>query len=157
LARYALQKANVPMTNLVAIVDPSVEYAFATQSNILNLSFNPRWEGVISQGMSTGMKFLYNVEGFDVYVSQNLKYIGAETIAASPNGTAVTTGVANLLFSATPDVLPIMFSMKQPPKVESERNKDLLRDEYVTSCRWGSKLYRPENMVVVISDTDQVL
>ncbi len=37
LARYALQKANVPMVNLVAIVDPSVEYALSTQTNLMNL------------------------------------------------------------------------------------------------------------------------
>ena len=35
-ALYALQKANVPLTNLVAIVDPSVEYALNTLSNLVN-------------------------------------------------------------------------------------------------------------------------
>jgi hypothetical protein len=42
------------------------------------------------------------------------------------------------------------------PTVYSEFKKDLLRDEYLTVCRWGTKLYRPENLVVVLSDTDQV-
>ena len=152
LARFALQKANVPLTNLIAIVDPSVEYKISTMSNILNLNMNPRWEGVISSGLTTGMKFLYNIFGFDVYVSQNLKSIGAETI----NGVSTTVGVANLFFSAAPGLMPIMFAMKQSPKVDSEWNKDMQRDEYVTTCRWGSKLYYPENMVVVITDTDQV-
>jgi hypothetical protein len=151
-AKYALQKANVPMTNLVAIVDPSVEYTLSTLTNLVNVSNNPRWEGVVRDGISTGMKFIYNVYGFDVYVSQNLKSGIAETV----DGVSTTTGVANLFFSAASDALPIVGSIRQPPKVESDYNKDLQRDEYVTTCRYGFKLYRPENMVVVLTDTDQV-
>jgi hypothetical protein len=151
-ARYALQKANVPMVNLVAIVDPSVEYTLSTLTNLVNVSNNPRWEGIVSSGISTGMKFISNVYGFDVYVSQNLRTGVNETIGGRTSG----AGVANLFFSAAPDVLPFVGSIRQAPKVDSEYNKDLQREEYVTTCRYGFKLYRPENMVVVISDTDQV-
>jgi hypothetical protein len=151
-ARYALQLANVPMTNLVAIVDPSVEYTLSTLTNLVNVSNNPRWEGIVSSGISTGMKFISNVYGFDVYVSQNLKTGVNETIS----GRTSAAGVANLFFSAAPDVLPFVGSVRQAPKVDSEFNKDLQREEYVTTCRYGFKLYRPENMVVVITDTDQV-
>lgn len=151
-ARYALQLANVPMTNLVAIVDPSVEYTLSTLANLVNVSNNPRWEGIVSSGISTGMKFISNVYGFDVYVSQNLKTGVNETIS----GRTSAAGVANLFFSAAPDVLPFVGSVRQAPKVDSEYNKDLQREEYVTTCRYGFKLYRPENMVVVITDTDQV-
>ena len=151
-ARYALQKANVPMTNLVAIVDPSVEYTLSTLTNLVNVSNNPRWEGIVSSGISTGMKFIYNIYGFDVYVSQNLKTSVNETIGGVTSG----AGVANLFFSAAPDVLPFVGSIRQAPKVDSEYNKDMQREEYVTTCRYGFKLYRPENMVVVITDTDQV-
>lgn len=152
LANYALQKANVPMTNLVAIVDPSVVYELGTQANQINLLMNPMWDGIIKTGYLTGSKFVYNVYGFDVYVSQNLKQGMAETIS----GKSVTTGVANLFFSAAPEALPIVGAIRQPPRVESGRNKDLQRDEYVTTCRYDFKLYRPENMIVVLSDTDQV-
>lgn len=152
-AKYALQKANVPMTNLVAIIDPSAEYQLGTITNLVNLSYNPKWEGVVREGMSTGMKFLFNVYGFDVYVSQNLPNGKTETI----NGRTVSTnGVANYFFSAAPDVLPFVGNVRQPPKVDSEYNKDLQREEYVTTCRYGYKLYRPENMVTVLSDASQV-
>ena len=152
-ARYALQKANVPLTNLVAIIDPSAEYNLSTMTNLVNVSNNPRWEGVVRDGMSTGMQFRFNIYGFDVYVSQMLKVIGAETI----NSVAATAGVANMFFSAAPDALPFVGSVRQPPKVDSEYNKDHQRDEYVTTARYGLKMFRPENMVVVISDTDQVV
>jgi hypothetical protein len=99
-AKYALQKANVPMTNLVAIVDPSVEYAINAISNISNLSDNPRWEGIITSGMASGMRFVKNIYGFDVYVSQFLKVNAASEQIGSPTAAA---GVNNLFFSADTD------------------------------------------------------
>jgi len=151
-ARYSLQKANVPMTNLVAIVDPSVEYTLSTLTNLTNVSNNPQWEGIVRDSMSTGMKFRMNVFGFDVYVSQNLKSGISETI----NSVTAASGVANLFFSAAPDVLPWVGAIRQPPKVQSDFNKDRQRDEYVTTMRYGLKTFRPEAFVTIITDTDQV-
>ena len=151
-ASYALRKAEVPMNNLVAIVDPSVAFALETSTNLVNVSNNPRWEGIIRDGMTTGMQFRMNVYGWDVYISNNLKSIGAETI----DGKTTATGVANLFFSADQAALPFVGAVRQTPVVESEYNKDYQREEYVMTTRYGLKLYRPENMVVVITDTDQV-
>lgn len=152
-ARYALQRANVPMVNLVAIVDPSVEYAISTQSNIVNLlSPVPTWSRIVNEGSLTGMQFKYSIFGFDVYVSNYLKNSITETV----NAKSVTTGVANLFFSAAPDVLPFVGSIRQAPRVESDYNKDFQREEFVTTARWGFDLFRPENLCVVLTDTDQV-
>lgn len=152
-ANYALNKANVPVQGRVAIVDPSVEYALETMTNLVNVSNNPRWEGIVADGIGDGMRFSRSVYGFDVYVSQNLKQLAAsETIS----GVTAAAGVCNLFFSTAQDVLPFVGVIRQAPKVDSEFNKDLQREEYVTTCRYGYKLFRPENMVVVISDTDQV-
>lgn len=153
-ARYALRKAFVPMTNLVAIVDPSVEYTLSTLTTLTNVSNNPRWEGIVRDGMSTsGMRFSMNVYGFDVYVSDYLKQ---NTTSETIDSVTAAAGVANLFFSASSDALPIVGAIRQAPKVDSEFNKDLQREEYVTTARYGFKLYRPENMVVVLTDTDQV-
>lgn len=152
--RYGMQKANVPMTNLIAIIDPSAEYNLSTMTNLVNLSNNKSWEGIVREGASTGMEFRFNIFGFDVYTSQNLKALaGSETIGS----TTSTVGVCNLFFSADSSALPIIGAVRQSPKVDSEFNKDLQREEYVTTCRYDFKLYRPENMFVVISDTDQVV
>ena len=152
-ALYALQKANVPATNLVAIVDPSVEFQFNTMTNLVNMSNNPRWEGIVSTGISSGMRFVKNIYGFDVYTSQNLKVNAA---SEAIDGVTAAAGVNNLFFSATSGVMPFVGGLKQPPRVDSEYNKDLQREEYVTTCRYGFKLFRPENLVVVVTDTDQV-
>lgn len=153
LARYALEKANVPMTNLVAIVDPSVEYALATQANLVSLANNPQWEGIVRDGVMTGTKFRFNIYGWDIYVSQNLK---VNTSSETINSVTAAAGVNNLFFSAASDVLPFVGNIRQAPKVDSDYNKDFQREEYVTTCRYGFKLYRPENLVVIVTDTDQV-
>jgi hypothetical protein len=154
-ALYSLKMANVPPVNLVAMVDPSVEFTMNTLTNLANVSNNPRWEGVVSSGIATGMTFLKNIYGFDVYTSQNLKKIsGTEAITDSESAarTAGSGAACNLFFSAAPDVLPFVGSVRQPPTVESEYKKDLQREEYVTVCRYGFKLFRPENLVVILSD-----
>ena len=153
-ALFALQKANVPMTNLVAIVDPSVEYALNTMTNLVNVSNNPRWEGVIGSGLSSGMRFIKNIYGFDVYTSQFLHTNASTENIGSP--TTAAGAVNNLFFSAAGDAKPIVGAIRQAPNVDSEYNKDLQREEYVTTSRYAFKLYRPENMVVVITDVDQV-
>jgi len=153
-AQYALQKANMPQSNLVALVDPSVAMTINRLTNIVNVSNNPSWEGIINTGMNpTGLRFVKNVYGFDVYTSNFLKSGMSETI----DGNAVTNGVANLFFSAAPGPsMPLIGAIRQPLKIESKYNMDLQREEFVTTLRYGSKLYRPENMVVVLSDKTQV-
>lgn len=153
-ALFALQKSNVPMTNLVAIVDPSVEYALNTMTNLVNVSNNPRWEGVIASGLSSGMRFIKNIYGFDVYTSQFLHKNTATENIGTP--TTAVGAANNLFFSAAPDAKPIVGAIRQSPKVDSEYNKDLQREEYVTTARYAFKLYRPENMVVVVTDVDAV-
>jgi|TARA_R100001530_G_scaffold61341_1_gene44291 hypothetical protein len=150
-ARYALKKANVPDTDLVAIVDPSVEYTLNTLSNLTNVSNNPMWEGIVSSGIATGMRFVKNVYGFDVYVSNNLA-----TANETVDSVTTAAGKANMFFSAASDVVPFVGAWRQMPKVDSEYNKDRQREEYVVTARYGAKLYRPENLVCILSDTDQV-
>ena len=152
-AGYALDMANVTQANRVAIVHPSVGYALETMTNLVNMSNNPRWEGIITTGISTGMYFVKNVFGFDVYVSQNLKTITSETINSVASG---ANAIANIFFSAAPDYLPFVGSIRQPPKVDSKYNMDLQREEYATTMRYGVKLFRAEGLVTVISATDQV-
>lgn len=152
LAKFALQKAQVPLTNLVAIVDPSVEITLKSQANLLALDSNPKWEGIVRDDMSTGTKFSFSVFGWDVYVSSWLQKNVNETI----DGKTTSSGVANIFFSATSEALPFIGAVRQSPKVDSEYNKDFQREEYVTTSRWGMDLYRPESLVTVITDDDQV-
>lgn len=151
LAKLALKKANVPMSNLIAIVDPSVGYTLETLTNLVNVSNNPQWEGIVSSGITTGMRFVKNVYGFDVYESNYLPDCEDATVdgtTAPPAANAV-----NVFFSAESSVVPFVGAWRQMPEVDAEYNKDLQREEYVTTARYGLALYRPENIVTVTSNT----
>jgi hypothetical protein len=151
-ALYGLKKANVPSSNLIAIVDPSIEYALNTITNITNISNNPRWEGIIETGIGSGMRFIKNIFGFDFYVSNYLPEAN-ETI----DSLTTASGKANIFLSAAgAELMPFMGAMRQMPKVDAQYNMNKQREEYVTTARYGLKVYRPENLVCVLADTDQV-
>jgi hypothetical protein len=152
LATYALELTNLSGRNKVAIVDPSVEYTLKTLTNLVSLDQNPKWEGVMRDDLVTGSKFSFNILGWDVYTSLNLKKSVNETI----NGKTTAAGVANLFFIADGDATPFIGLVRQAPIVDSEWNKDWQREEYVTTARYGFGLYRPESLVTIITDTDQV-
>ncbi|MCE2972064.1 MAG: hypothetical protein LW852_01335 [Sediminibacterium sp.] len=154
-ALFSLKKANVPQNNLIAIVDPSTEYVLNTLTNLVNVSNNPRWEGIISDGIGQGMRFVKNIYGFDVYTSNYLPLCGQGQSGASETISSVASGanaVCNLFFSAASDVRPWVGAWRQMPKVESEYNKDFQREEHVTTARYGLKIFRPENLVTVLSN-----
>jgi len=155
-ARYVLKKANVPDQNMVAVVDPSVEFTINTLSNVANVSNNPRFEGLVRDGIATGMRFVANVYGFDVYCSNYLADVDDSALKERDDSTtkdfSSTNGKANLFFSAAPTVNPFIGAWRQMPEVDYDYNKDFQRHEFVTTARYGVKLYRPENMVVVATD-----
>jgi hypothetical protein len=155
-ANLSLNKANVSANNRVAIVDPSVAYTIETLTNLSNVSNNPMFEGIVSSGIATGMRFVRNVYGFDVYTSQRLATIGTESVKiGDQSGSAISCAnfKANLFFSADSTVTPFIGAWRQMPEVDTEYNKDFQRTEFVTTARYGVKLYRPENLVTVLSNT----
>lgn len=155
-AKLALDNANVPMSNMIAIVPPEVEYQINTLTPIVSLSDNPRWEGIIETSMNpTGMKFIKNIYGFDVYTSH---YLPSMTDSALDDraGTDVNLGAAGvnakaaLFFSAaSPDLLPFKYAWRQEPELDSKYEQDFQEYRYVTTARYGTGLWRPENLVTV--------
>jgi hypothetical protein len=149
-AKYALDKANAGGTR-VAIIDPSQEYVFNTLVGAQAFTNNPAFGGIVNGGFVnevTGMRFIRNIFGFDVYVS---------TFLATPTDTSIdsvsvpASPVTNIFMSVGGDLTPFVGAYRQMPRVEYERNKDLRRDEYVMNARFGLKLYRPECLVSVIT------
>lgn len=148
-ANLSLNLANVSANNRVAIVDPSVAYTIETATQLVGINNNPMFEGIVSTGIATGMRFVRNVYGFDVYTSQRLATISSETLE-----TVNCAGFkANLFFSADASVVPFIGAWRQMPEVDTEYNKDFQRTEFVTTARYGVKLYRPENLVTVLSNS----
>lgn len=149
-AKYALDKANATGAR-IAIIDPSQEFEFNKQ--VANQAFinNPQFGGMVNGGFvnqTTGMRFVRNIFGFDIYCSNYLSTttesaIGGVNVPASP--------VVNVFMSVGGDETPFVGAYRQMPRVEYERNKDLRRDEYVMNARFGLKLYRPECLVSIVS------
>jgi hypothetical protein len=154
-AKFALDKANTTQMR-VAVVDPSQEYHLNSITNLMNVSNNPKFEGIVTEGFvnsTTGMRFSKHIFGFDVYVSNYLPVPTDTAINADVRGSvsAPASPIANIFMSLGADETPFKGAWRQMVNVEFERNKDLRRDEYVANGRYGLKLYRPESIVTVIS------
>lgn len=149
-AKFALDKANASAAR-VAIIDPSQEYVLNTLTGLSDVTYNPKFEGIVNSGFvnqATGLRFSKSVYGFDVYVSNYLPTptdttINSVSVPASP--------VTNIFCSLGGDETPFKGVWRQMPRVEHERNKDKRRDEYVMNARYGLKLYRPECLVSILS------
>ena len=158
-ARFALQKANVPMSGLVAVVGPEQEHIINTMTNIVNVSNNPMWEGIITTGMGdmTGTRFLRNIYGFDVYVSNRLATTATdEATLTTFNDTAVadTSGYqANMFFSMASDMSkPFIGAVGRPLRMKSWRDEDIETEYHYATESFGYGLYRDEALVVVLTN-----
>jgi hypothetical protein len=154
-AKFALDKAQAHGAR-IAIIDPSQEYVMNSLAGAQGFSDNPKFEGIINSGFVntvTGMRFIRNIFGFDVYVSTFLATPTDTAINADSRGSVNTpaSAVTNIFATIGGDLTPFVGAYRQMPRVEYERNKDLRRDEYVMNARFGLKLYRPECLVSVIS------
>jgi hypothetical protein len=159
-ARYSFQKAKVPLTGMVCVADPAFEFNTNITSNLSDISFNPRWEGIIESGIgdSTGMRFIRNVYGFDVFVSDYLDVAEtAEAALVDYNDTAVTHSVgdvANLFFPVSDqDALPFIGAWRRTPRVVSWRDDDVETEFHMLSARFGLNLWRPESLITMFSST----
>jgi len=135
-AKYILKKSHVPDRSLIAIVPPEAEFILSTLTTLTDVSNNPKWEGIIETGIGSGMRFIRNIHGFDVYTSN---YLNSRDAGFDQS----------LFFSADPSAQPFIGAWRQQVRVESDRNINKQRDEYVTTTRYGLDLYRPEALVSV--------
>lgn len=157
---YTLKKANMPQSQIVGIVDPSVEFYINTLTNLTNVSNNPSFEGLITTGIGgSSYRFVRNIFGIDIYTSNFLPLCGVDQTGTSETIGGVASGanaVCNIFFSAAPDVKPFVGAWRQMPHVDGEYNKDRQREEFVTTARYDTKIFRPENFVTVLSDPSAV-
>ena len=125
--------------NRIAIVPAWQEYEIPTNPDFMeSLNFNPKWEGIVASGAVSGMKFVFNIAGFDVYTS-NYTPVVTETIqsrAISTDVAAVNAGVA-MLFSNEPGRRPWRLAWRMMPKMESDWDMDTREEKYVTVARYG--------------------
>src|SRR6266550_1887800 len=108
--------------------------------------------GIIDPSVAYTLQTQTNLVNF-ISPNQRWHSVVSETV----NSVAVTNGVANYFFSAAPgDTMPWVGAFRQMPTVYSEFNKDLQQEEYLTITEYGFKLYRPENLVTILTSTSVV-
>jgi methenyltetrahydromethanopterin cyclohydrolase len=90
--KLAFDKANVPTAGRIAIVDPIVEATLNSITNLVNVSNNPMFEGIVTEGFAKDHKFVKNIFGFDIWTSNRLAVKTAtEALNASSYGLANDT------------------------------------------------------------------
>lgn len=158
-AKFSFDKANIPAEGRIAIVDPVVEASLNSLSNLVSVSNNPHFEGIVQGGFARANRFVKNIYGFDVYTSNLLpKKTATEALNASSYGLANTTAqigdVANLFMCVADDnVKPLMHAMRRPVKTETWRVQALERDMYKTTSRFGLGAQRVDSLITIITDS----
>lgn len=153
-AKLAFDKANVPDEGRIAIVDPITEATLNNLTNLVNVSNNPQFDGMVTKGFARNRKFVKNIFGFDIYVSNRLPRIASESITSvsAPGAASITGGVNNVFLSIAGDTTkPFMGAMRRMPRVEGDRNVSERRDEFHTTARWGFAMQRAETLISVIT------
>ena len=149
--KLAFDKANAPMAGRIAIVDPVVA---ATMDRLVSIGrdVTPFGQRILENGFDRDHTFLMNLYGWNIITSNRLA-----KGSFGDGTTTVANGVANVFMCVADDnTKPIMAAWRRMPKVEGERNKDLRRDEFVTSARWGMGTQRVDTLGIVITSAVNV-
>ena len=151
--KLAFDKAQVPYGGRICIVDPVVAAPLTKGfQGTYNVDSNPVLQDILEGGFSRDHEFVMNIFGWNVITSNRL-----------PKGsfgdgtTTVADGVANLFLCVADDQCKaLMVAWRQMPRTESERNKDLQRDEFVTTARMGFGAQRVDTLGVLITSASNV-
>lgn len=152
--KLAFDKANVPEAGRIGLVDPICEASLNSIANLLNVSNNPMFEGMVTTGFAKDRKFLRNIFGIDVWTSNRLPRITSESITSvsAPGAASITNGVNNIFMCIADDQCkPFMGAVRRMPRVEGKRNVGKRRDEYHVTSRWGFAPQRGETLISVIT------
>ncbi|ADX87698.1 hypothetical protein [Vibrio phage JSF23] len=148
--KLAADKANVPLGGRILIVDPIVEATLNTKFQITAsaIDSNPFFMDVFKGGFARDHKFITNLYGWNIITSNRLPRIVSEQVG----GVTITNGVACIgMCVADDNCKPVMYAERQAPRVESERNKDLARDEFVARRRYGLGIQRKDTLFALLA------
>ena len=155
--KLAFDKANTPAGGRIAIVDSVVEATLNSLQNLVNVSNNPMFEGIVTEGFARDHKFVKNIFGFDVYTSNFLPTLtAAEAINASAYGltseTAAIGDKANVFMCVADDSCkPVMHAWRRAPQTEGWRDNEERADKYQVTSRFGFGAQRVDTLGVILT------
>ena len=146
--KLAFGKAKAPNMGRVAIVDPVVAATFETLTNIVNVSNNPQFQGIVNTGFDQEHRFVRNIFGWDVYESNLLDQpvsIGDGTTTIASSG-----GVANVFMCIADDnCRPMMRAWRKMPSVEGWRDHENREDKFQDTARFGFGAQRVDTLGIL--------
>lgn len=157
--KLAFDKANVPAGGRVALVDPIVEASINSLTNLVNVSNNPMFDGIVNEGFAREHKFVKNIFGFDVYTSNHLPIKTAtEALNASTYGLANTTAaigdISNIFMSVADDsTKPVMHAWRRQPQTEGWRDPEGRGDKFQVTSRFGFGAQRVDTLGVILTSS----
>jgi len=151
--KLSFDKANVPEAGRILIVDAKVENKLnKLATGAVLVADSPRFEGLLETGFAKSHRFVRNIHGFDVYVSNLLPVTTAsetvDSVAARAN-----SEVCIAMCVADEDCKPMMGVIRQRPTAAFERQESKKRDSWSSTSYWGFALYRPESLICLLIDS----
>ncbi len=156
--KLSFDKAKIPAAGRIAIVDPIVEATINNLTNLVNVSNNPMFDGIVNTGFEQNHKFLKNIFGFDVYTSNLLPTkVATEALNASSYGLANDTAeigdVANIFMCIADDtVKPLMHAWRRMPQTEGWRDHEDRGDKYQVTSKFGFGVQRLDGLGIIFTD-----
>jgi hypothetical protein len=161
--KLAFDRAHLPDMGRIMVVSPVNEASINSISNLVSVSNNPMFEGIVETGFGKNMRFIKNIYGFDIFVSNRLPTLSAtEALDTTASGIAAPSGndtaevgdtIVQAWCAADDQVTPIMGAWRRQPRVRGERNEKDEQDEFYFSARWGFGLQRPQSMVSIATSS----
>lgn len=155
--KLSFDKAGVPAAGRIVVVDPIVEATLNSLTNLVNVSNNPMFEGIVTEGFVREHKFIKNIFGWDIWTSNYLPVKTAtEALDASAYGLANDTAeigdVANIFMCVTDDTCkPVMHAWRRQPQTEGWRDPENRGDNFQVTSRYGFGLQRTDTLGVVFT------
>lgn len=158
-AKLSMDKANMPEQGRIAVVDPVVEATLNSLVAANGFSNQQHWENVLDTGFAQNHRFVANIFGFDVYLSNRVDNMDTEatlgTFEQMYSKTAQTGGdfstyKANIFMCvADEDTSPLMSAWRKMPSIEGDRKVEERTDYFYSTSRYGMGIQRPEAMIVI--------
>ncbi len=150
--RLAFNKANVPGSGRIAIVDPVVASTLERSfQGTYNVDSNMTMQSILENGLAEGMEFAMELFGWNIFTSNLLPQVASGTNVDGTNSVGQAS-VANLFFSIADDnTTPLMGAWRRMPTTETMRNSRKRRDEFTTTSRWGWGAQRVDSLGVIVT------
>lgn len=142
--RLAADKANVPATGRVWIVDPVVEATLNKKVSITN-DVTQFAAQIMERGLASGMAFINNWFGWDIMTSNRL---------ARGSANDGTTTIADAVFNIGMCILddqtkPVMGAWRRQPSVTGDRDFERRADRFQTTSRYGFGIQRLDTLFCI--------